>query len=453
MKTGTASLPAREPAQVDFSFKVSSIILILSVGLLVRLFLATYPGFSNDVATFQAWGKDLAAHWPWNFYNEGSFADWTPGYLYVLWLFGLFDKVFTFDADQFNYLLKLPAVAADLASVYLLYKLLEGQKVTVRVGAAAVYALHPALLIVGSVWAQVDSLLAFFLLLTVYYFARGRMVMGTAVYVIGFLTKPQAVAALPFLAFWVLREQFLQAQTDLPSVGDPIQRGVELIKRLAARLWRVVAAGFATALAIILPFFPDNPWGIFDRMKSATEVYPYSTFWAYNFWGMLWTRRAQFPQFPKDDLTYLGLDYRTWGLVLFAISIVAIIFVFRRARGPGMLALATSLSVLAFFVFLTRMHERYMFPFLLLFLAAAALSRNWFLWASFAVLSVIHFLNLYYVYSYYNPNSLRVDSVFNWSGGQDQIFLFSLLTFLAFPVLLLASAVLTSGRQEEPEPT
>ncbi|MBI2913710.1 MAG: hypothetical protein HYY03_07310 [Chloroflexi bacterium] len=453
MKTGTASLPAREPAQVDFSFKVSSIILILSVGLVVRLFLATYPGFVNDVATFQAWGKDLAAHWPWNFYNKGSFVDWTPGYLYVLWLLGLLDKLFTFNGDQFNYLLKLPAIAADLASVYLLYKLLEGQKVTVRVGAAALYAFHPALLIVGPVWAQVDSLLAFFLLLTVYYYARGRIVLGTMVYVIGFLTKPQAVAALPFLAFWVLREQYLQARADTPSMSDPVQRAVELAKRLAERLWRVVLAGFATTLAILLPFFPDNPWGVFDQLKSATEVYPYSTFWAYNFWGMLWAERAQFPQFPRDDLTYLGLDYRTWGLALFAISILAIIFVFRKARGPGMLALATSLSVLAFFVFLTRMHERYLFPFLLLFLAAAALTRSRFLWASFAVLSIIHFLNLYYVYSYYNPNSLRVDFIFDWSGKQDTIFWFSLITFLAVPVLVLASAFLPSGEAEEPEPT
>ncbi len=470
MKTGTASLPAGESAQVDFSFTFKPIVLVLSAGLLLRLVLAAFPGFEGDLGTFQAWSRDLAAHWPWNFYHSGSFSDWTPGYLYILWLFGLFDKVFTLDAGQFEYLLKLPPVAADLASVYLLYVLLEGQKPAVRLGAATVYALFPALLIVGPVWAQVDSVPALFLLLTVYCLVRGRTVLGTVVYVIGFLTKPQMVAALPFLAFWVLRDQSLQALGDLPAISDPAQRALWVLGGLAERLWRPVLAALAAGLLIILPFFlpfvsENPPWGIFAQMRDATEVYPYSTFFAYNFWGMLWTQSSQFPQFPRDDLTYWGLEYRTWGILLFAISILAVMVVFQRARSPGLVALATALSVMAFFVFLTRMHERYLFPFFLPFLAACVLTRSRALWASFGVLGAIHFFNLYNVYIAYNlnpggsPNPLKWDWLFHWSGGDlpfmspnDGIFLFSLLTFLAFPALLLVSVLLCRREREEPEP-
>ena len=414
--------------------------------------LAAFPGFGSDLGTFQAWSRDLAANGPWNFYDKGSFVDWTPGYLYILWLFGLFDRVLDFSSGQFEYLLKLPPIAADLASVYLLYLLLEGQKPTVRLGAALLYALHPALLLVGPVWAQVDSVLAFFLLFTIYNIIKGRLVFASVVYVVGFLTKPQAVAALPLFTAWILRDQIIEALRDLPEIREPALRVLALLRGLVARLWRVVLVGLATALLIVLPFFPDNPLGIFDQLRGATEVYPYSTFFAYNFWGMLWTQSSQFPQFPSDASTYWGIDYRAWGYVLFAGAILAILIVFRKARGLDMLALATALSVLAFFVFLTRMHERYLFPFFLPFLAAAVLTRSRMIWAAFIGLSVIHFFNLYYVYSYYNPNFLKVGPVFDWIGEQDTTFLFSLLTVLAFPALLVVSFFLTQRERERPGP-
>lgn len=451
---------------VDFSLSVrvpvirsllrrESIVPVLVMGLLLRLVLATFPAFEVDLGTFTAWSRDLGHNGPWNFYHSDSFADWTPGYLYVLTLFGVLDRVFTFDANQYEYLLKLPSIAFDLASVYLLYRLLEGQKPELRFGAAAAYSLSPALLVVGPVWAQVDSALAFFLLLTVYYFAKGRPVAAATAYTVGFLTKPQAIAALPFLAFWVLRDQLLETVRHLPDLRDPTERYLRIAGDMAVRVARLAWAPLAVAFLIIFPFFPDNPWGIFDQLQGATEVYPYSTFFAYNFWGMLWAQSDGYPGFPSDSLTFLGLEYRSWGIFLFVVATMAIIFVFRRARSPGLLSLAVALSVLAFFVFLTRMHERYLLPFFLPFLAACVLTQSRALWVAFGVLSIVHFLNVYNVYSdpFYNKHGPSIQFLYDWSSDQNWRFLLSALTFLSFPALLAAAVPLCARELEEPEPT
>ncbi len=160
--------------KISFSVRASPIAVVLALGLLVRLGAAFLPGFGIDLGTFQFWSGQLAEQGPWNFYTPAPFPDWAPGYLYVLWFFGGLDNVFEFGGHEFWYLLKRPSIAADRASAYLLYLILDGQKPAVRSGAAALYLLNPVILLVGPVWGQVDSLLAFFLLFTVYYLARGR---------------------------------------------------------------------------------------------------------------------------------------------------------------------------------------------------------------------------------------------------------------------------------------
>ena len=416
---------------------VKPITAILAAGLVIRLLVAAVPGVGADLDTFRGWSLQLADDGPWNFYSSDFFADYSPGYLYILWLFGLLNNVFSFSSDQFHYLLKLPAIVADLASAYLLYRMLVGQKPVVQLGTPILYLLLPTVLFIGPVWGQVDSILAFFLLLAVYYLAQGRPVWASVAYVVGFLIKPQAIAALPLLAFWLLR-------------NNP------------ARVWvKALSASIAAGLFIILPFFPRNPLRIFEQLSNAAELYPVNSSFAYNFWGM-------FGLFKPDDATFWGIEWRQWGIGLFAAAILAIIFVFRDAKNPGLVALATALSILAFYVFLTRMHERYLFPVFLPLLAACALTHSRILWASFFGLTVVQFLSLYYVYYYpiYNPDLepsfLWVDVVSamteyhpSWWGfpSSPAVFLSSLFMVLTFPVILVTGHLLSSRVAAKPPPS
>jgi len=373
--------PAMSPT--DSAIKVPAILVVLVAGGVLRLLLATFPGFGIDVGTFQAWSQQMAAGGPWDFYDTDFFTDYAPGYLYVLWFIGELHEIFAFTSGQYEYVLKLPSIIADLASAYLLYRLLDSQRMELRIASALAYLLFPATLFIGAVWGQVDSLLALFLLLSVYFLGRRRPVAAGVAYVVGFMVKPQAIAALPFFAFWALRNY-------------------------PPKVWaQVIGVSALVALALTVPFFGYKEWELYDQLRFSANVYPYASFHAYNFWGV-------FRYNQPDNVEYIGLTYQYWGIALYAVTTLFIIYSLREAKGMGALALGTGLCVVAFFMFITRMHERYLFPAFLPLLAACVMYNSRYLWTGFAMLAVVQMLNLYHAYAEFNDNHLRIDWVFDW---------------------------------------
>ena len=91
--------------EFDFLVTVRPIAFVLLAGLILRLALAFLPGFGTDLGSFRAWSSQLADHGPWNFYDGGFFADYAPGYLYVLWFIGTLYCFLQFDVGTLNYVL------------------------------------------------------------------------------------------------------------------------------------------------------------------------------------------------------------------------------------------------------------------------------------------------------------------------------------------------------------
>jgi hypothetical protein len=412
--------PAGEASLIRFSVRLPAIAPLMIAGLFVRLALALLPGFGVDIGTFTSWSNDLAVNNPWNFYRQDYFTDYAPGYMYVLWVIGEINQQAHFDSDQMEYVLKLPSIAADLGSAYLLYVVLAAQRQRVRLGAVAAYLFFPPSLLIGAVWGQVDSILSFFLLLSVYYIGTNHPVRGAVAYTVGFLVKPQAIAALPFLAFWILRDNIKLN----PKPGE------EMIPR---QVIMCIVIPLGVLLVLITPFFKLEPWRLLDVLYEATNVsnYRVNSFWSYNFWnsgGLFhWGFRCDLasacPKDPnaQDATSFLGVATRYWGIAMFGSAIAAILWTLRNARGMGFLALGTALSMLAFYMFLTRMHERYVFAAFLPFLLACALIHSRALWAVFIAASTVHFLNLYHVYTYYYPNELKWDQGYRWLADGDAL--------------------------------
>ena len=344
---------------------------VLAVGLLVQMLTALLPGHGADMLVLSNWARDLATLGPPDFYDEGYPAEYFPGYLYALWGIGLANDWLGFSEAEFDYVLKMSSVIVNLASACLLYVMLEGKREWMRLLAPAIYLLLPTTLFIGPLWGQVDAIPAFFLLLSVYFMSRDRPLVAAAVFVVAFMVKPQAVGAVLVLAFWGIRDH-------------------------PPRVWgQAAAVAGLTGLFLVLPFFPTEPWRIFGHAEHASELYPFNSSFGFNFWGM-------WGWFRSDAITHWGIEWRIWGFALVIIANLAIIWVLRDRQGAGWLALGVALAMLAFFLFMTRMQERYLFLTFLPLLAAVFLLNSRVLAIAFIVLSIIHFLGLYF--AFYHPN-------------------------------------------------
>lgn len=137
-------------------------------------------------------------------------------------------------------------------------------------------------------------------------------------------------------------------------------------------------------------------------MFNSFNVYPILSANAMNFWGI-------FNTWSPDGSVFLSLSGQAWGLMLLSAGLV-FSWVFLKRENPETLFLACSLTVLAYFFLPTRVHERWLYPFFPFFLVY--LSRNNLrLGIVYVFLSVLHLFNLYFGYTYFNNNYLKVSSI------------------------------------------
>src|SRR5687767_10737255 len=105
----------------------SGLILLFAFGLGVRLAFAHGDGHVFDMILFRRWAERFTDHGPWTFYpqpGEDFFVDYPPGYLYLLWGVARLARAFSLDPVP-TYLLKLPAIVADLGLAFVVMRLAE----------------------------------------------------------------------------------------------------------------------------------------------------------------------------------------------------------------------------------------------------------------------------------------------------------------------------------------
>ncbi len=361
------------------------LLLVLALGVLVRVPYLGSRGFPVDVHDFQAWALRLAEVGPGSFYQPDYFADFLPGYLWWLWLVGSWATAFQLPTDSagFLLLLKLPPLVASLAAGAVLYAWIRPRLGTRAAhAAAALYLLNPAVIFAGPLWGQVDELAAALIFAGTVALLRGRPEWAAPLGVAAVLTKPQvavlgpvwlAVLIIPYLPF--LRGTAADALVRLP------------VRRLA----RAGLLGLGLAVLLLAPF-GMGPARLVQHLVTATAVYPYTSVGALNLWSLppsaLW----------QSDQALLGpLTLQLWSLLLFvATGVVAVAALVRRPTAG--IAMAVSAVVLvAFFVLLTRIHERYLLPALVFLAALAVLRARWLV--LYAGVTSILYLNLLRVYT------------------------------------------------------
>ncbi|MEW6038994.1 MAG: hypothetical protein AB1648_12180 [Pseudomonadota bacterium] len=327
---------------------------VLGGALLLRVVLAaSFEGHPIDVGTFSAWAGH-AAEGLLSFYSPGYFADYPPGYIYVLWLIGELRAVLQtgFDTPEFLVMLKFPAIAADLSTSWVIHRLAteQGYSRAMALTLAALYAFNPAVIADSAVWGQVDSVLTLFVLLGVLWLERRPAASGAA-FAAALLVKPQALIFAPIPLLWFAERLFR--------------------RRTATELSLFFPAAILVFTLGVLPFAAvHGPAWVVDKYASTLASYPYASLNAANVFALVGGNGADAAQ------TMLFLSFKTWGTA-FLIVIVAwsAWLAWRGLAASGYVYLAAFLPV-SVYLWSIKMHERYLFPALAMLLAYHILSRD-----------------------------------------------------------------------------
>jgi len=343
---------------------------ILIVVLAAKIAAAPWFQYRVDVGTYSAWAIKLAGEGPARFYAPGYFADYPPGYMYVLWGIGVLSNAvgIPFGSSGFLILLKLPALLADAAVAWLTFARLRSDDKRLAWTAALAFALNPALVLNSAVWGQTDSVLGLLVLLAFLAQGERRFELAWVFAALAVLTKPQALLLVPLLAFW---------PRGWWKTGRPISS---------------LLAALATVFVVADPFRGERPWRwLVDLYFGTTGYYAETSVNAMNLAALLFGMRH------NDSEITLGLSANNWGFLIGLAIGLAFFVAYLRRRDRVLYTNLFAAATLTSFTCLTRMHERYLYPF---FVFAGLLAITGPLGAIYWTLSALFLANQLVVYLY-----------------------------------------------------
>ena len=406
---------------------VGAVLVVLAAGLALRLIIAQLlpgSGFGVDRGAFQYWASNLAHDGLSGFYQRDFFHDYTPGYLYVLWLVGVVGNLLGGIGD----LIKVPPILADLAIGWLAWSMVRelGGRDRLALAAAFVAVVNPISWFDSVVWGQVDSFGVVFVLLGLRELWRDRPERAAIYTVIAAVVKPQLGILIPLVAIITIRRALWPGG----GFGDPERTGRPI------RILTTAVSGFVTAWLLCLPFglsvvelssqAPFIQSGLLQQVALTAGGYPYLAVNAYNLWAIvpgdtgnsLATAGTWVCDFAGDAqkcgagvAVFAGIPAVFIGTGLLLAAMAIILWVVARRPDRLTLLVAVALLSLAFFVLPTRVHERYGYPFFAVGVILAAVSWRW-RWAYLA-LSVATFANMYVVLTTLYSNN---PSIMDWLG-------------------------------------
>jgi len=374
-----------------------------------------YTGHATDISCFSSWANLVFEHGPSEFYYlknaDGTpiFTDYPPGYMYILWVVGAMHKLFGVSGVTSAgtvLFIKLPAMLCDIGIGYVIYLISKKYtKHNTALLAAAAYMFNPVVILNSSIWGQVDSVFTLCVLLMCYFITNKKLTISYFVFAVGILIKPQTMIFTPVLIYGIVEQVFLN-DFDMKK----------MLKELGMGL-----------LAIATLFLLAAPYGIPAVVNQYVETlgsYEHASVNAYNMWTLFGKNWAS-----QEDV-FLILSCKNWGSVFIVLTVVLSgVFFFKNKDSESKYYMTGAFIVTSMFMTSVRMHERYMYPAIALFLAAAIVKRHNRMFYVYTALSFVHLLNTAHVLFVYDPQN------YNPNGIQFMAFL-SIAAFVYFCMVL-----------------
>ncbi len=318
---------------------------------LFALLLALMPDAGYDKYYWITWTQQILTEGLGRIYLNPEVNN-HPLILYVLKLFSLFfAEVEALHYTTVNWL-KAMVLPFDMLTLVVVVHILK------RTGrplwGVMVFFCNPAFWYNTVIWGQVDTIHTFFVLGALLFAERGMWRWAGVMLLVAINFKLQAIIFTPLVLVFIL-----------PFIKE---RGWK-----AASVQVFILAG--VQLLIFLPFIMAGtmPQTIHALTTRSIDHFPVLSMNAYNFWHFV----VDDPFHFSDQRKVLGIPLKVWGVAQFwsASAMVMMPMVLAVANGAfknlkrserlGTIFQVSALITLAFFLFNTQMHERYVHPALL----------------------------------------------------------------------------------------
>lgn len=281
-------------------------------------------------------------------------------------------------------LAKLPSIFADLAIGYLIihfFKKDKKQKLGILL--STIWLFNPITWYNSSIWGQTDSIVNLFGLISFYYLLKKNIVKSAFFLTVSLLFKGSLAIFVPiFITFAIFQK--IKLESYIKSV--------------------ILCSLFIVMVSIFFHPYIDLPVWFINLYKNRifTGEIGFLTANAFNFWWLVDPGRT------KDSILYFGIPARAWGYaIVFTIFFVSF-YKLRKKVTKISLLYVFSIVGLATFSFLTKIHERYMyplFPFLTLLIGYVPK-----LALVYGILSLTYLLNMYHMF--WQPSLPFLESTF-----------------------------------------
>ncbi len=359
-------------SKVDQKHK-ARIILLVVLGLTLRIILARMDySFVTDLNTFKYWSDYLASAPFSGFYSGEFFADYPPGYLYVLWFVAKIGALLGLPVSSLDYtvLIMLPSMICDIALAVVIY-LVATKRFSCSGAflAASAFLFNPAVLINSSVWGQVDIFYTGISVLSLYCIYKKQYVAAFLLFALNITVKPQALILSPIYLYSIFR----------------------ILKDRVMSFGRLMGLGLGCIALIFVVFLPFtdkfNFMPILNQYVSTLTQYPYATLNAYNFYALFGANRKLI------DEIFVVMPYSFFGtLSLILITVTSFYVLSKQKKSTNFFYTGAFLTIMTF-MFSVKMHERYIYPAIAFLLMAYLLKPNKHMLILFGGFSITLFLN------------------------------------------------------------
>ncbi|NLW02562.1 MAG: hypothetical protein GX027_04770 [Clostridiaceae bacterium] len=348
-------------------------ILFLLFAFIMRLILAaSVHGYDGDLDYYRKWA-DAASGEFLLVYGSGN-VDYPPLYLYILHFIGRALRALDLAPGSILgiMLFKMPAMLADIVSGILVYRAasrqMPGKTALVLSG---LYLFNPAILVNSAMWGQTDSILTLLAVSGLYCLYHDSIMASAFFFACACLMKPQGFIFLPVLFLELVRKKSLR------------------------KFLLCMATGLFTGFVIILPFsLWRDVWWVVRLFAGDWSKYAYASLHAHNIFALAGGDMV------KDSAQFLFMPYKAWSW-LFTLAVLGFFLYLYLKSGAKTRIFAAALVLQAgIFMFTTRMHERYLYPAVLLLIMVFIYTGDRRIFGLFGLLGITVFINQFAVLFY-----------------------------------------------------